>query len=116
MRPTGILPPTWIASATTPGQGRNGFGKHGYGGPCPPSGQHHYVFTLSALDRPLGIGGTPSLAEVQAAMKGHVLAEAKLQRDLSTVVTGRSALALIFCVHSGHAWPKATNGGTEHER
>ena len=66
------------ASANEPAQGRNDFGKRGYGGPCPPSGQHHYLFMLSALDRPLGIGETPSLTEVKAAMKGHVLAETKL--------------------------------------
>jgi Raf kinase inhibitor-like YbhB/YbcL family protein len=28
---------------------QNGFGKPGYGGPCPPSGLHHYVFTLYAM-------------------------------------------------------------------
>ena len=31
-------------------EGTNGFGKQGYGGPCPPSGEHRYVFTLKALD------------------------------------------------------------------
>ena len=31
-------------------EGTNGFGKQGYGGPCPPSGEHRYVFTLRALD------------------------------------------------------------------
>jgi Raf kinase inhibitor-like YbhB/YbcL family protein len=76
--PEGHLAAGLDPSATAPAQGQNGFGKRGYGGPCPPSGQHHYRFTLSALDRPLGIGGTPSLAEVRAAMKGHVLAEATL--------------------------------------
>src|SRR5579864_1382657 len=30
-------------------QGRNDFGKIGYGGPCPPSGVHHYIFKLYAL-------------------------------------------------------------------
>ncbi len=29
---------------------RNDFGKEAYGGPCPPSGEHHYHFTLYALD------------------------------------------------------------------
>jgi Raf kinase inhibitor-like YbhB/YbcL family protein len=32
--------------------GRNGFGKNGYGGPCPPVGRpHHYVIELMALPR-----------------------------------------------------------------
>ena len=31
-------------------EGTNGFGNQGYGGPCPPSGEHRYVFTLKALD------------------------------------------------------------------
>ena len=76
--PDGHLATGVAASATSPGQGRNDFGKRGYGGPCPPSGQHHYRFTLYALDRALGIGGTPSLATVQAAMRGHILAQAGL--------------------------------------
>ena len=36
--PDGHLAADLAASATTPGQGQNGFGKRGYGGPCPPSG------------------------------------------------------------------------------
>lgn len=76
--PDGNLAAGVTAGAASPAQGRNDFGKRGYGGPCPPSGQHLYRFTLYALDRALGIGGTPSLAEVRAAMKGHVLAEATL--------------------------------------
>lgn len=36
-------------------EGKNGFGKVGYGGPCPPGGTHHYIFTLKALD---GSGNT----------------------------------------------------------
>jgi Raf kinase inhibitor-like YbhB/YbcL family protein len=31
-------------------EGTNGFGNQGYGGPCPPSGEHRYVFTLKARD------------------------------------------------------------------
>jgi len=66
--------------AGTPPQGANGRGKAGYTGPCPPSGTHHYVFTLYALDRTLGLSGTPSRADIEAAIKGHVLA--------TTVLTG----------------------------
>jgi len=76
--PHGHLAAGLAADATVPGQGRNDFRKRGYGGPCPPSGQHRYRFTLYALDRPLFIGGTPSLSTVQAAMKGHILAQVTL--------------------------------------
>ena len=67
-------------SAGAPPQGANGRGKAGYTGPCPPSGTHHYVFTLYALDRTLGLNGTPSRADIEAAIKGHILAK--------TVLTG----------------------------
>ncbi|HYU50153.1 MAG TPA: YbhB/YbcL family Raf kinase inhibitor-like protein [Candidatus Limnocylindria bacterium] len=65
-------------SPDAPRQGRNDFGRIGYGGPCPPSGTHRYVFTLYALDAPLSLPGTPGAADVRAAMEGHVLAEAQL--------------------------------------
>jgi Raf kinase inhibitor-like YbhB/YbcL family protein len=66
--------------AGAPPQGANGRGKAGYTGPCPPSGTHHYVFSLYALDRALGLTGTPSHRDIEAAIKGHILA--------TTVLTG----------------------------
>ena len=61
-------------------QGRNSFGKIGYGGPAPPRGHgvHHYHFRLYALDAPLNL--RPGLDEkaLLAAMAGHVLEEAEL--------------------------------------
>jgi Raf kinase inhibitor-like YbhB/YbcL family protein len=66
------------AAAGAPPQGRNSFGQTGYGGPCPPSGTHHYVFRLLALDQGLGLSGTPDAASVLAAADGHVLGEARL--------------------------------------
>jgi Raf kinase inhibitor-like YbhB/YbcL family protein len=66
------------ASPDAPTQGRNAFGKIGWGGPCPPSGTHHYRFTLFALDAPLGLAGTPSADEVRQAAQGHTLAEATI--------------------------------------
>ncbi len=60
-------------------QGRNDFGRLGYGGPCPPPGPaHHYVFDLYALDAPLGLPPGASRADVERAMRGHVLAHAAL--------------------------------------
>ena len=76
--PTGGLPLGVSSSPDAPPQGTNSFGKRGYGGPCPPSGTHHYRFTLSALDAPVELTGTPRIDAVRAAMSGHVLAEATL--------------------------------------
>ncbi len=65
-------------SPDAPPQGRNGFGRIGYGGPCPPSGTHRYVFTLYALSAELALTGTPSAADVLRAAEGKILAQAKL--------------------------------------
>jgi Raf kinase inhibitor-like YbhB/YbcL family protein len=65
-------------AAGAPPQGKNGFGRVGYGGPCPPSGTHHYVVRLLALDATLGLTGTPTASAVLSAASGHVLAEARL--------------------------------------
>jgi Raf kinase inhibitor-like YbhB/YbcL family protein len=59
-------------------QGVNSFGKTGYGGPCPPSGVHRYVFTLYALDAKLDIGDRADRQTLMKAMKGHVLEKASL--------------------------------------
>ncbi len=59
-------------------RGVNDWKRTGWGGPCPPIGRHRYFFKLYALDAPLGDLGTPTKARLEAAMKGHVLAEAQL--------------------------------------
>lgn len=59
-------------------QGRNGFGKLGYGGPCPPGGTHRYFFRLYALDTILDAPAGATRERVERAMQGHVLAEAEL--------------------------------------
>lgn len=66
--------------ATPPGarDGLNDWKRRGYGGPCPPIGRHRYFFKLYALDTALGDLGTPTKAQVEAAMVGHVLAHAEL--------------------------------------
>jgi Raf kinase inhibitor-like YbhB/YbcL family protein len=60
-------------------QGKNGFGKTGYGGPCPPpGGSHHYRFHVYALDRPTGLEGGATKEDVLKAIDGHTLADATL--------------------------------------
>ena len=75
---SGSLPAGYSASPDAAPQGRNGFGRIGYGGPCPPSGSHRYVFRLLALDAMLPLAGAPSERQVLAAADSHVLAEARL--------------------------------------
>jgi Raf kinase inhibitor-like YbhB/YbcL family protein len=59
--------------------GNSGFRRQGYGGPCPPSGSHHYHFMLSALDVPtLGLQAGATKADVEKAMEGHVIGKAEL--------------------------------------
>ncbi len=68
------------AGGTLPGgtDGKNGFGKSGYGGPCPPSGTHRYYFRVYAMNRRLDVPAGAKLNELNAAMKGHVLAQGEL--------------------------------------
>jgi Raf kinase inhibitor-like YbhB/YbcL family protein len=59
-------------------QGKNSWGRIGYGGPSPPPGLHHYHFKLYALDAPLDLASGADKKRLLAAMKGHVLAEAEV--------------------------------------
>jgi Raf kinase inhibitor-like YbhB/YbcL family protein len=60
-------------------QGKNDFGKIGYGGPAPPKGKpHRYYFKLYALDTMLSLPAGATKAQVEGAMKGHILAEGQL--------------------------------------
>jgi Raf kinase inhibitor-like YbhB/YbcL family protein len=58
-------------------EGLNDWKRTGYGGPCPPVGRHRYFFKLYALDTQLGLK-SPTKAQLEAAMKGHILAHAEL--------------------------------------
>ena len=81
------LPPTTdglpeaLAAAELPAgaqQGTNDWKRVGYGGPCPPVGRHRYFHKLYALDIVLADLGPATKPELEAAMKGHVVAEAEL--------------------------------------
>lgn len=59
-------------------QGMNDFKKSTYGGPCPPAGRHRYFHKLYALDTELPDLGHPTKAQLEQAMRNHVLAHAEL--------------------------------------
>jgi Raf kinase inhibitor-like YbhB/YbcL family protein len=59
-------------------QGRNDFGRVGYGGPCPPPGRpHRYFFTLYAVDLKLGLAPGATKAQLVKTLKDHTLGEAQ---------------------------------------
>ncbi len=60
-------------------QGKNDFKKVGYNGPCPPPGKpHRYYFKLFALDGSIDTKAGAAREELEAAMKGHVVAAAEV--------------------------------------
>jgi Raf kinase inhibitor-like YbhB/YbcL family protein len=69
-----------IAEGTAPKgvHGTNDFGKSGYKGPCPPPGTHRYSFKIFALDRELDLRSGAKRSQVDAAIKGHVVAQGEL--------------------------------------
>ena len=76
------LPEGVPADATVLGgaqQGKNDFGKLGYGGPDPPRGKpHRYYFKLYALDPVLELAADASKQQLEQAMRGHVVAAGQL--------------------------------------
>jgi len=66
-------------NSTPPGiQGKNTSGKNQYEGPCPPDREHRYFFNLYALNKSLDLKPGAAKAQVEHAMKDHILASAKL--------------------------------------
>lgn len=59
-------------------EGKNDWGRTGYGGPCPPIGRHRYFHKLYALDTVLPDLDKPKKATLEAAIKGHVIEQAEL--------------------------------------
>ena len=76
------IPPTTteIAENTAPQgvEGTTDFDKTGWGGPCPPSGTHHYHFKLYALDQDLDLPTTAKKADLLKAIEGHILDQTEL--------------------------------------
>lgn len=78
---THTMPENIPKTATLPSgamQGRNDFGNIGYNGPCPPPGKaHRYFFRLYALDTKLTLEPGATRKQLDAAMKGHIVAKSE---------------------------------------
>ena len=76
------LPEALSGNNQMPGGGRQGtndFSRTGYNGPCPPPGRpHRYFIRLYAVDAILNLRPAATRKEVDAAMQGHILAQAEL--------------------------------------
>lgn len=60
-------------------QGKNDFGNLGYGGPAPPKGKpHRYFFKLYALGTVPDLAPGATKADLETAMKGHILDQGQL--------------------------------------
>ena len=59
-------------------QAQNGRGQAAYTGPCPPSGTHHYRFTVYAEPERLALQAGASLPEALTAIRSNPLASGRL--------------------------------------
>ncbi len=66
-----------ITEETEKEEGVNDFGEIGYGGPCPPSGLHHYHFNVYAINEKLALSSGATEKEVKKGIKGKILDQAK---------------------------------------
>lgn len=64
-------------------EGVTDFGRPGYGGPCPPSGTHRYIFELYALDEQLALEPESDRRALTDAMADHIIAQARLTGTVS---------------------------------
>lgn len=77
---------TMIAEAWLPddaAQGENDGGEPAYYPPCPPSGQHRYMFELYALDSMLDLVDGAPQEDVRQAIADHAIAKTVLMGTVS---------------------------------
>jgi Raf kinase inhibitor-like YbhB/YbcL family protein len=70
-----------VATAELPAgtrEGVNDWHRTGYGGPCPPVGNHRYFHKLYALDTILPDLNRPTKAELEKAMHDHIIGQSEL--------------------------------------
>jgi Raf kinase inhibitor-like YbhB/YbcL family protein len=65
-----------LAGAAVPG--RNSMWRRSWIPPCPPFGEHRYIFTVYALDARLGLQSGASARSVRRALEGHLLGLGRL--------------------------------------
>jgi Raf kinase inhibitor-like YbhB/YbcL family protein len=58
--------------------GTNSFGHIGYGGPCPPSGTHRYIFRIYGLSNAVHLEAGAEKGELMRAMQKYIIAEGEL--------------------------------------
>ena len=78
--PKGVPGKAFLKAPAGALQGKNSWGRHGYGGPAPPRGHgmHRYHFKLFALDSALDVPPGLERQSLQEAITGHVVAEGEL--------------------------------------
>lgn len=59
-------------------QARNSNGQVSYTGPCPPTGTHHYRFTVYAFDEPLDLADGADTDEALTTISGEAIAQGRL--------------------------------------
>lgn len=86
--------------------GINEGGGLGYVDPCPPNGEHRYVFKLFALDTTIGPSVNVTKAgDLYRAMEGHTLAQAetigRYRRPINNIAVPLATLGVLLLVVAG---------------
>jgi len=79
--PANVPPDPTLANGEV--HGSNSWGSIGYGGPCPPDGEHRYFFKLYALDILLEPEEGATKEQLLEAMENHIVAETELMGTYS---------------------------------
>ena len=88
------LPPGTSSIEEHHSGGKSENGQDGYIRPCPPNGEHRYIFQLFALDTDLKDARIFLESDLRRAMQGHIMGQA----DLVGRYTSRSSSQLNFVV------------------
>jgi len=79
--PANVPPDSTLANGAV--HGSNSWKSIGYGGPCPPSGEHRYFMKLYALDSALDLEVGATKEELLDAMEDHIVGLTELMGTYS---------------------------------